>query len=342
MDLSLSLHRAGRIAESADRLHEALSVVPPGPAGDAIRVQINSRLGSARSFASADPELERTTRRALEEELSRPTPDKRKIAQHQIALGTALLLRREYDAAAEYLQAAYDEVSAADWEQGPGSFAHLLNGLSIARTGQRRYGESIALLTRALEVERQHNPGSHRSIAIILYNLALAEQLERPQSALEHARESYAVLGRVIDADHPEMLGVLSAIARYAAALGDCEQADEAGCAVVVARANLDVRDPAAARAMMALATSAEKCGTKAQAEEWWRGAVVALNECPSYRQERSRALHRLGLLRLDAGSMSEAESLLASAYDDAVGSPEGVPSELLESLARLARAQER
>jgi tetratricopeptide (TPR) repeat protein len=319
-----------------------LTVLPSGPVGDEVRAQINSRLSSVRSFASGDPELERTVRRALEEELARPTPDKRKIAQHQTDLGTALLLRREYDAAAEHLQAAYDAFAASDWDQGAASFTHLLNSLAIARTGQRRYGESIDLLTRALEIERQNNPGSRRSIAIMLYNLALAEQYERPRSALEHAREAYDVLGRAMEPDHPEMLGVLASIARYAAALGECEQADEAGCAVVDARASLDVRDPAAARAMMALATSAEKRGLKAQAEEWWRGAVVALKECPSYRQERSKALHRLGLSRLDAGSLSEAESLLSSACDDAMNSPEGVPSGLLEALDRLASAQRR
>lgn len=176
----------------------------------------------------------------------------------------------------------------------------------------------------------------------MLFNLARAEQRDDPRSALEHAQESFALLGRVLPADHPEMLGVLAGIARYAAALGECDQADEAACAVLVARANLDARDPAAARAWMALATSAEKRGENQAAEEWWRSAVVALNECPSYRHDRSRALHRLGLSRLEAGSTSEADSLLSSAYDDGVSSPEGLPAGLVEALARLARAQGR
>jgi serine/threonine protein kinase len=341
-DLGIALHRAGRVAEGSECLREALDLVPSGPNGDELRTRIKVQLGSNRSFASAEPALESSARRALAEEHAKAEPDERKIAHIRIDFGNALLLRRAYAEAAEQLQAAYDVLAGDASERVQSSFGHLLNGLGIARTGQGRCDEGVALLTRALELERALRPGNHRSIAIILYNLALAERVQAPRAALAHARESLASLGLVVAPDHAEMLGVSAAVARYAAEVGDWEQAQEAACAVIEARAKLDVHDPAAARAFAALAAIADARGDKATAKLLWRDSIVALKDCPSYRSERASALHRLALLELDAGAIEAAGGLLANAYDDAASSPEGVPPLLVEALARLAHAQGR
>jgi serine/threonine protein kinase/tetratricopeptide (TPR) repeat protein len=340
--LGEALHEVGRGTEGNARLREALTVLPAGPAGERTRERILADLLTLGSRSDHDALLEAHARQALQEELARPTPDTRAISHCRCNLGSIFLGRRQYDAAAELLQQAYDEITSLPGAELLSEFNALVNDLALARNGQGRTAAAVTLLARALEAQRTNFPGDQKSIGIMLLNLASMEESVAPKDCLRHARESIATLERALTPEHPLTLSSQARLAWYASRMGECDEADEAACRVLEGRANLDPTDPTVGRALMSLAISSEKRGLTSEAEEYWRRAALASEPCPGFSGGCASAVYRLGVLRLDAGAIAEAEMLLARSYDTMVGEPDGVPAPLLHALARVARARGR
>jgi tetratricopeptide (TPR) repeat protein len=340
--LGEALHQTGHETEGNACFHEALAVLPHGATGERVRDRLLADLLTLDPAAKRDELVESNVRLALEAELARPTPNVREIAHRRAQLGSVLLDHGQYDAAAQCFQQAHDELSSMPGGERFAELGDVINSLAIARSGQGRAEEALALAKRAVACQEVNQPNEHKTLGIMLMNLADGEQLSDPKACLQHAQRSVEELTQALSAQHSVTLNSQARLAWYAAKIDELDAADEAACQVLAASAVLDASDPSVGRALMALAAVAEKRGRIDEAEEHWRAAVLALSACPDFWFESAASRMRLGLLRLEAGAIGEAEMLIESAYATAANRRGAPPKQLFSALARLARAQHR
>jgi serine/threonine-protein kinase len=147
--------------------------------------------------------------------------------------------------------------------------ALLQTNLATTLQAEDRIGESVPLLTAALELRRRSLGDRHPLVGQILLHLARAERLSGHRTAgLDLARQALAIVEQSEGAEHPHVAFPLREIGNNLMEQGDAAAAEPyLRRALDVRRKALPARHPDVAQAQLSLAPCLVALGRKAEAE---------------------------------------------------------------------------